>query len=740
MPDDDTHPSVPVRFGRLSRWLLRMDVSIQILIALILGILCGLFFGELCGRLSIVGDVFIGLLRMTVLPYIAITLIASLGKLTLSNSRRLAIVGVSVLTGLWTICLITIWLLAASFPDIQSGSFFSTAMIQSTPKPDLMSYFVPSNIFQSLAGNHVPAIVVFSIFCGVALARTDRRGVLLEQLDVAAGALMGVSRFVTRLAPIGIFAIAASTAGTVSLAEISRLQAYLVAYIAGSLFLGFIVLPGLVVAVTPLTYRQVLFVVKEPMLTAFATGKLIVVLPMLIENTERLFKRDDLISGEVESPAVDALYGTAYPFPHIGKLLSLLFIPFAAWFLGVPFRSSDYPGFLGSGLFAFFGGPVVAIPFLLDQMHLPHDMFQLYLVSGVVGERFGDAVGVMHLAAFTMISVFAFNGRLRINLAKGIRYVLATAVIGGMFLGGVQFFLYGVVQESPPRAEIIERMQLLHEAVESKVILVPTPNPDPLLDGERLMDRIRRRGVLRVGYNEDKVPFAFFNARGTLVGYDVEMAHALAKDIAVKLEFVRFERSTLVEQLKADHFDVVMSGLVGTLERAQAMQHTESYLDVNLALAVPDFRVHEFKTLKAIREHGDLTIGLVDLSRGFVERLKAALPDVTIVEIGNNLEFFQGQHPELDALLISAESGSAFTLMHPEYEVVIPRDVNVQLPLFYVIGNNDAKMRDFLEHWIELRRKDGTAQEFYDHWVLGKTAEASTPRWSVIRDYLHWIE
>ena len=78
-------------------------------------------------------------------------------------------------------------------------------------------------------------------------------------------------------------------------------------------------------------------------------------------------------------------------------------------------------------------------------------------------------------------------------------------------------------------------------------------------------------------------------------------------------------------------------------------------------------------------------------------------------------------------------------LIYPEFEVVIPRELRVKLPLFYVIGKQDAEVRDFLEHWITLRKKDGTAAEYYDHWVLGKTQRATQPRWSIIRNVLGWV-
>ncbi|QDV44394.1 Cyclohexadienyl dehydratase precursor [Stieleria neptunia] len=735
-PTDATPPSVQ---GWYSRFVRRVDLSTQILIALALGIFGGLFAGEWCAPLAIIGEAFVGLLRMTVLPYILVTLVVSLGRLRMRSSRRLALIGGTVLLGLWTSCLVVVWVLPTSFPQWSTGSFFSTALIEGSEPIDVLSYFVPANIFESLSNNQVPAVVLFGICCGLALSKSRNRTIVLNQLDVAADVLLRISKFITRLAPVGIFAIAASTAGTVSLAEVGRLQAYLVAYTAGAVFLGFAVLPLLVTTLTPLTYRQVLFVVKEPMLTAFATGKLIIVLPMLIENTERLFETQVKIDGKDESPAIDVLYGTAYPFPHVGKLLSMLFIPFAAWFLGAPIKPSDYPDFLFSGLFSFFGGPIVAIPFLLDQMQLPHDMFQLFLVSGVYGERLGDAVGAMHLCVLTLISIFGFNRMLCFQLWGLVKYATVVCVFGVIILVGVRLVLYRAISMADNKYDVIERMQLLEQPVESIVIKQPVPNPAPLRDGESLLQRIRRRGALRVGYNEDNLPFAYFNNRRALVGYDIEMAHSLARDLGVTLELVRFDRATLVDQLNADHFDIVMSGLVGTLERAQAMAHTDSYMDVNLALVTRDFRSGNFRTLKRILALDDLQIGFADLSRGFVNRIEAALPDATLVEIPDNRDYFNGQHPDLDALLISAESGSAFTLMYPRFEVVIPNELNASLPLFYAVGNRDAQLRDFLEYWVGLRKKDGTAQDYYNHWVLGKTNGKNEPRWSILRDYLGWI-
>jgi Na+/H+-dicarboxylate symporter len=61
----------------------------QVLLALLLGIASGLFFGEWSTHIKFIGDIYIGLLQMMVLPYIIIALIGGIGKLTLEQAKQL---------------------------------------------------------------------------------------------------------------------------------------------------------------------------------------------------------------------------------------------------------------------------------------------------------------------------------------------------------------------------------------------------------------------------------------------------------------------------------------------------------------------------------------------------------------------------------------------------------------------------------------------------------------------------
>jgi len=96
--------------------------------------------------------------------------------------------------------------------------------------------------------------------------------------------------------------------------------------------------------------------------------------------------------------------------------------------------------------------------------------------------------------------------------------------------------------------------------------------------------------------------------------------------------------------------------------------------------------------------------------------------------------------PELDAIGMPAERGSAWTLMYPQYSVVVPGPSPIKVPLAYPIGRRDGRFASFVNVWISLKRKDGTIDRAFNYWILGRDAAPRRPRWSIVRDVLHWVE
>jgi Na+/H+-dicarboxylate symporter len=69
------------------------SLSTLILIGLASGVATGLFFGEMAAGLKIVGRAYIGLIQMTILPYMVVSLIGGIGHLSYDSAKRLALTG-----------------------------------------------------------------------------------------------------------------------------------------------------------------------------------------------------------------------------------------------------------------------------------------------------------------------------------------------------------------------------------------------------------------------------------------------------------------------------------------------------------------------------------------------------------------------------------------------------------------------------------------------------------------------
>src|SRR5512147_549268 len=295
-----------------------MSLSAKIFLGLGLGIAAGIFLGEITAPLKAVGTAYVQLLQMAVLPYIMITLMSGIGKLKYGEAVLLSLRVGSLLVVIWALTFALLYILPLSFPDWQTASFFSSTMIESPQRFNFLE-FIPSNPFYSMANNIVPAVVLFSIAVGLALMGIESKAPLIAAFDVMEDALKRVTKFVARLTPLGIFAIAASTAGAMDMDELSRLQVYIVTDILATLLMTFGVLPAFIMLVTPLGYREIVWATKDALLMAFATDNLLIVIPMLTEHGKELLRKGAGVSAEAER-SVDVIVPISFNFPNVGRL------------------------------------------------------------------------------------------------------------------------------------------------------------------------------------------------------------------------------------------------------------------------------------------------------------------------------------------------------------------------------------------------------------------------------------
>jgi len=711
-----------------------MSFSSQIVVGLVAGILSGLFFGELVAPLKVVADGFIKLLQMTVLPYVTISIVSSLGSLSAAEARRLGVRAGAVLLTLWGIGIGFALLFPIAFPSVASGSFFSTALVERRPPFDFVGLYIPANPFNSLANNVVPAVVLFSVILGIALIGLERKQVLLDVLAVAGQAVSRATRFVVRLTPYGMFAIAATAAGTLSLDQITRIQIYLVTYVAVALLVSAWVLPGLVVALTPIGYRELLAPMRNALITAFMAGDLFIVLPALIEACKELLARHQP-TNENAASLPDVIVPASFNFPHTGKLLSLSFVLFAGWFADALVPVTSYPRLALTGLLTFFGSLNVAVPFLLDQFRIPADTFQLFLTTGVVNQRFGALLAAVHTITIGLLGSAALSGLLRFDARRIGRYVVITVLVTVAMFGGLRVLFATSMRPAFEGDALVRSMRpLLLQVPATRLTSLPAATGEV----RPVLESIASRRAVRVGVLSERVPYAYEDRQGHLVGLDIEMAHQLAHDLQVHLEFVPLTVEAMPDALARGACDIVMSGVVATPLRAAAMRFSNPYLDETLAFVVLDHLRDEYDTWEGIRARGAVAIGVPNLPY-FIAALKERLPEARIQPIGTDGDMFAHPLP-FEAVMLSGERGAVVTLLHPEYSVVVPAPGVVKVPLAYPLAHRDENWAAFVNMWLEFKRREGTIDALRDHWIYGKDAIVVPPRWSIVRNVLHWVK
>jgi ABC-type amino acid transport substrate-binding protein len=463
-----------------------------------------------------------------------------------------------------------------------------------------------------------------------------------------------------------------------------------------------------------------------------------VVLSVLAEKCKELLREQAGGEGEHES-LVDVVVPTSFTFPSAGKLLTLSFIFFAGWLSGYAISVAQYPAFLVSGLAAFFGNTMVAVPFLLDLFQIPADMFQLFVVAdNIVGNRFGATLAAMHTIALVLLSASATAGLVRVRFAAVARY-LAISLVLTLAAVGVVRFSFQAAGHSYEGYTLFVGLEPKYEPLKARELDAP-PQPLPAADRSLpALDRIRKRGFLRVGYFKDSLPFAFRNDKDRVVGLDIEMAHLLARELGVGLEIVRIDKADLPHLLDSGYLDTAMSALLLTTERLQKMAFSESYLDQTIGFLVADHRREDFSSRDAIWKLASPRIGVLDIPY-YRDKLKRYVPEAEVVVLASPRDFLRDESGDLDAMLYSAESASAWSLIYPRFSVAIPHPDIVAAPLAYPVARGETEMAAFLSSWVELKRKDGTIDRLFAHWVLGQAAKRSGPRWSVLRDVLGWVE
>jgi len=397
----------------------------------------------------------------------------------------------------------------------------------------------------------------------------------------------------------------------------------------------------------------------------------------------------------------------------------------------------DYTSLLAAGIPSYFAKAQIALPFLLDLFGLPADLFQLYIPTTIITGKFDSLVTAMNLLVFALLGAGALGGFLVFQGKRLLRALVG--IVGGTALVVVLLRLFfAVAIDTDYRLDEAVR-QMHRSTLAADTIVYRDSRPEAPTDSEPAgaLGRIRARGSLRIGFDPDNLPMSFFNSSGELVGFEVELAEQLATGLRLRAEFVPVTWPEVPQLLEKGVIDV-MPGMWYRPYWFSSLQLSEPYYTATVGFAVRDERRHDFDRLEKIRQAQGLKIGVpLDTSQlEYVLRRYFDGTDAEFIRITFWKPFFEGQHPEVDAFLMPAEHASGWSLLHPEYSVVVPQPDPVQVPTAFGLAMGADDLQHLVDEWVIYASNTGIIRHGHDYWVTGRGAESSEPRWSILRNVL----
>lgn len=103
---------------------------------------------------------------------------------------------------------------------------------------------------------------------------------------------------------------------------------------------------------------------------------------------------------------------------------------------------------------------------------------------------------------------------------------------------------------------------------------------------ESAVNAIKQKGKLVVGTATGYYPFEMTDKNGQLVGFDIEVAKALGKELGVEVEFQNYAFSGLIPALQANKVDIVIAGMTITDKRKEAVNFSDSYFTSGQAMLI----------------------------------------------------------------------------------------------------------------------------------------------------------
>jgi aerobic C4-dicarboxylate transport protein len=403
------------------------SLYLQVMIAVILGVVLGYAAPDWAIAMKPLGDAFVALVRMLIAPIIFITVVVGIGKL--SDTREVGRIGLKAIVyfEVLTTVAMLIGLVVGHLVHPGVGMNVDPATLDAkavasytgshvTPVQFLLA-IIPDTVVGAFAKGDILPVLLIAVLFGIALANMGERGRMITRvLDEAGHAFFGIIGLIMKVAPIGAFGAMAFAIGRYGVGSLVQLAWLMGSFYVTCLVFIFVVLWA-VMRATGLGLWPLLRYIREEFFIVLGTSSSEAALPSLMGKLEYLGCRQSLVGLVVPLGYAFNLDGTSIYFT--------MAIAFIAQALNIPLSWGDYALICGvllltsKGAAAITGGGFITLAATLSTLHGKVPVTGIVLVLAI--DRFmSEARAITNLFGNSVATVFIawWEGQLDVARAR----------------------------------------------------------------------------------------------------------------------------------------------------------------------------------------------------------------------------------------------------------------------------------------------------------------------------------
>lgn len=241
-----------------------------------------------------------------------------------------------------------------------------------------------------------------------------------------------------------------------------------------------------------------------------------------------------------------------------------------------------------------------------------------------------------------------------------------------------------------------------------------TQDAKPDFSNSPWAQNIIKRGVLRVGL-DTFVPWAMKDKTGKFIGFEIEIAEALARDMGVKVQFVPTAWNGIIPALLADKFDILIGGMTVTPERSEKILFSDPYefsgqtIVANKQIApglskVEDFNKKEINIAVRMGTTAEITT-------------RNLFPKATVLPFGDEGQATQElRNGKAHAFVSSAPLPAQLAAKHPESLYLPISGMLTKEPIGMGLAPKNKNALAGLNTWIQQQSDSGWLEKRWQYW------------------------